>query len=285
MLNLNTTIAGGVGPSLHLELAMNRGVPCKYVVRKEDCPYGKKCRFLHQYRTDLNTEGYQERGQAHGGNHHARQRQPPRETRVCMNDGGSSERQGSEVIQVSDGAMRKTDENLKGGVEGENGGVKNMADGKGGTRGVSHEAKAARRTCRFYLMNSHCKYGDRCRYSHFPQDRTIKEENESLNEISDREVQTQKPERKPNESVHQSTPQPSSHMYESSRQRSSQPTIPGEGPRQSDSQNPPPLTLASFIGGRAHVQRSHKSSRSQKGSSTDTLREVIDAGSIGERVD
>lgn len=272
-MNLNTAIAGGASPSLYLEVAMNRGVPCKYIVRKEYCPYGKKCRFLHQYRGDLNTSSVgEERGHVHGREgSRAQQAQPPRERGVCTNDGGNPEEQGSGDIQISDDAMKNTDENLKGVVRRE-GEVKNMSQDlslKGGEKCGTHELKATQRICRFYLINSHCKYGDRCKYVHSSHDRAVKEGRDHLKEMNSHEKRRQKSERKPIESVPWSIPQPSPHLYESSRQGNAQLITSSKGVQQS---NPPPLTLASFIGGRAHVQRSHKSDQSQK--CTDTLREV-----------
>lgn len=281
---------------------MNRGtIPCKYILNQEDCPYGKKCRFLHQYRGDLEkSEGHSlaggekvhhgERGTTERITEGRRERQKSLKERDVTGD--SSEVQDSGVdsdVQVSKLSLEGQDEKLKGG-------------GRNMSRRQTAEPKSTPRVCRFYLghYQSHCRYGDKCRYAHTSQDRIVRG-GRALNEGNKHEARKGQPiadERptttetlqqsssRPIESSRQSTSRP----IESSRQSSSQPiersqqstsqssrqssSQPIESSQKSSSRNPPPLTLASFIGGRPHVQRPHKSSRSQKESSTDTLREV-----------
>jgi hypothetical protein len=334
---------------------MNRGVPCKYIVNKEDCPYGKKCRFLHQFRADLRTNNRENGDRENNG-------PPPQERR--RNNSGVN------VVSVYGESS-----------EGQNAVVQDEKRGD--------QSKDVQQVCRFYLLNSRCKFGDRCRYAHILRDRAVKEKSDVVsNEAEcaqdekqsslrqDGILQLSDPkhkdgswqsnsrqdglsgnhssqqtnyhhEKKPHnsrlrqgDSSQQCTPhhennprlrqsgssqQSNPHHENNSRLRqggssqqtnshhenkphssrwrqgdssqqsnphhenkphssrlrqggSSQSTPqPRESSRDSDSRNPPPLTLASFIGGRTHVQRPHKASRGTQKNSAAALREVCGA--------
>lgn len=206
---------------------MNRGVPCKYILNKENCPYGKRCRFLHQYRADFkelaSSEGYHQKD--------GRQQQPSSHLGE-LHAVTDRQRQGQQSLKRRE---RSTCTDLLGGSE--------VQDENVSVR-VSHQkevnSKTTQRVCRFYLVNSHCKYGDKCRYVHSSQDRMVRKDT-----VNERNNEVQK----------------------------GLPLQQDLGREQfSSSRNPPPLTLASFIGGRTHVQRPHKVNPSPKKSST--LREV-----------
>lgn len=290
-----TIAAGGVNRILQLELVnMNRCVPCKYILNKENCPYGKKCRFLHQCGTDLKKpiagplENQCRRGGYSAEKVPETRLQSPRATKshVCVDAVSSSEVQ---------------DENLKGGNNHGN--------------GTRPELQVTPRVCRFYLLNSRCKYGDKCRYIHSAQEITGKEApNEGKNkvkrdcemqkrheiceghemlrghEVHNRQevrekVQEGQEVQKGCEMLQKGRKVQESHEGKEGQQvqggcegHKGQPRprnrVENERYQQSSSRNPPPLTLASFIGGRTHVQRPRKAHRNQKESSGSALREV-----------
>lgn len=229
---------------------MNRGVPCKFILNKESCPYGKKCRFLHQYRAD-----YKE---LVGGGH--RQQSSSREHSVEQSDRqGQQSLKGERDVSTDHVSASKVQDSE---VQGEK--VRTSGSGKPNTLGnleagdskvrdeyvktsdVSHqkEGKLTQRVCHFYLQNSQCKFGDKCRYGHSSQDGEGRKD--VFNERGNYEVKKGLPLKQ-----------------DKGHERST-----------TNSRNPPSLTLASFIGGRTYVKRPHRANRGQKGSSSKTLREV-----------
>lgn len=207
-------------------VVMNRSKPCKYILNKESCPYGKRCRFLHQFRTDLKKPPHIHHDQL---SVHVKAGQPL-----------SAER--GDVRVSLEGTLSDVQEKKLSDVNSEMQGLKLLEekkvkkDNENEDSETVHDVKKATPLCHFYLMTSHCKYGDNCKYKHSEQ-----------------------PQEKEERSVKKPAPK--------------QQTVPQDSAKHYQHSNPPPLTLGSFIGGRSHVQRPHKASQSKKVNNT-SLREV-----------
>lgn len=172
------------------------------------------------------------------------------------------------------------------------------------------------RVCRFYVTNSRCKYGDKCRYVHPEMLLNTKErrgvgdtqkvlcaDDASAKLASQEDSQHSKQQvegimgRSGGEDAHKPLPRqtPVKTTPQDTREGHSEPqqlvkarerkdmqerhaptkALTNATPQaySKDSHGPPPLTLASFIGGRTHVQRPQRSGRSKELSSN-SLREV-----------
>ena len=219
---------------------MHRSKPCKYIVNKENCPFGQRCRFLHQYREDLSPSH-------------------------------------------------------KKGVEHE---------GRDSTENSNHRTtKKNVPVCRFYV-NSFCKYGSKCRYKHVgkvqDQGQTTLQNDEGKNcpasppRTSQHVCQTSSQpvgETSPlkvgltSQQTCETSPQEMHttslrEVHETTRQVRRQPVQSGKT-RYADNEKPrvpPPLTLASFIKSRPHVQRPQKATKGQKEADANSFREVCIAG-------
>ena len=242
---------------------MNRGVPCKYIVNKENCPYGNKCRFLHQYRADLLKKPID---------------QPLNHNEI----------QSDTVEKKSLGQPRDVDVHVMGSgskkveVQGESSKGDKKDETSVGENLEHHKRTGTTRICRFYLMNSRCRFGDKCRYIHTEklEERELldKKKDEQKSSVKDHSKDSQYsssqnsfPERKGRQRAVQSVGTEKTHQDSEDLppQRSGR-----ESSQHTGSRNPPPLTLASFLH-RKPVQRPHKaSSRTQKDSSSKSLREV-----------
>lgn len=311
--------------------SMYRSKPCKYILNKENCPFGKRCRFLHQFRRGQ--EGSEPLQRKVNRGEDSQDVPPPR----THNDEGSSN-QHKEVLPD-----------------------KQSQD----DTGTSHAERNVP-VCRFFVQNSRCKFGDKCRYLHPQGQCTLAgtgghispldakksspkhsglrgdstqhtaEETQKANSKSPLPKRTSTQEAKKSSrarrkdsdrnnandtqsnhsrvsALKQSSPletkKPRHYSHErtdsgqnsaketrntssqghsqdrapsldtaKSSSRYSQAQVKAESVRNTgkvtqsaSSRNPPPLTLASFIGGRTHVQRPHKVNQGQKDGS---LREV-----------
>ena len=313
---------------------MNRTKPCKFIVNKENCPFGRRCRFLHQYfssetrgesveqpelvegttKTDdsdhscpevleqalsCNTNLHQVKkacrfyqlnayckyGDRCRYAHHKRletssqngveeggrrvkerrtiytcdRRVEERETagskttkERAKDDKGTTRSKNEDEKQTAEGTENSRDGNgdKEGGTDGKGGEKRGSTDGKGGEERGSRDGKGGekrgstdgkggeeRGSTRVRTADSETAGGEKSNAAKKAEEGSRNDSLKLLRKSSEVKV----------------APQDSA-WYTSSR-------------------NPPPLTLASFIGGRAHVQRPQRKKQSQKNDSR-SLREV-----------
>lgn len=242
-------------------IGMSQSKPCKYILNKESCPFGEKCRFLHQHREAADHVHDEQRD-------HARQSKQSDSEKYY---GDRDLTEGHSRAEVLSDRPRK------------NQGRRNDFSGD--------YTKKNTTVCHFYLRNSRCKYGDKCKFVHSGRSvRPVFDEHDHGNDLKDSKD-------------HKSKKSSVCHFYlknswckfgdnckfihsGSEEAKEEEKSLPKDvhvkrassdsdkGCQYSDTHNPPPLTLASFMTARTHVRRPHKASQGQKEVDSGSLRDV-----------
>ena len=200
--------------------------PCRYILNKESCPFGRRCKFLHQIEKDLSLEklsvsdrvGTPESGTQAAGDTRKNSKHSPshHDVQLAKSCGGRNDADdvGSED-QVTVRVPAKSATVKEGRDSSSDEGRKHIRD----------------KVCHFYLQHGNCKFGEKCRFRHSER-LQMKEQAAIVGDQGKLSRQNKK------------------------TQQAIEP----------DQHHPPPLTLASFIGSRPHVQRPRRVNQSNSAS-------------------
>ena len=230
--------------------------PCRYIVNEEKCPFGRKCKFLHQYEGKPSKQptsfrsGTSLNKTIDGDSSVSNESKPAKKqpTSSCDEFKGGT---GLNKTIDSDGNVCNDDEVLKvieekvpADKEHDVSPSANQPPHMPDHPQSGHHSKSKQQkknpVCRFYLQHGKCKFGEKCRFFH----------SEGSPLKGDERVAIKRVEKSPFTCV---------------KPREVESTTGNE------QRHPPPLTLASFIGGRPHVQRPR---RTNQNNASHSLREV-----------
>ena len=224
---------------------MNCTKPCRYILNEENCPFGKRCRFLHQYEGEpLKKQSVPHCDKVKSESGDAKRIYSTELKETTCSIGGSHNippsSSGDQPLDIE--SCTEACDNLhstKDQVPAHSHAVRGDYDRSDELYAKKkHTRRKSTPVCRFYFQHGSCKFGEKCRFVHSEK---------SQGSVAIKSVE------KP--------PPPPPKLDEAKVVESTK-----------DSQHhPPPLTLASFIGGRPHIQRPRKTNQSNTNNS---LREV-----------
>ncbi len=135
---------------------MNHSKPCKYILNKENCPFGRRCRFLHQCEEEPSKKKSKSRcdefKRTSDADGNVEGNVPPRSTED----------------QALDVKLIQEDEDEKGCNFPPSCQLPNQSQGDCDELSVQKKLNKRKVTpvCRFYLRQGGCKFGEKCRFIH-----------------------------------------------------------------------------------------------------------------------